>query len=252
MSFVRSLACVSAVLLGVWAGPARAADAPPIAVLRTLTYTVAYSAQTRNDEQTSGFLGGGTGAIAMGNAHVERNASTDDAGTLTVDVLAATADGGLVVDAAYTGKTSAQPKIRVAILRDGRLTFDPRLSLSVEAQHVLPMLARGFVADRDVSPGTSWSVPLAAPAKGETTYRVKRVDGAEATLAIDTTIDVPGVRGFSESETGMLVYHTDRLCPTAVDLTIHERHAPAPDQYATTNARLTASLAHDSFVKPGA
>lgn len=252
MPIHRSLPCASSVLLAVSLAPARAAEPPPIAVLRTLTYAVAYSAQTRSDEQTSGFRGGGAGAIATGNAHVERNASTDDAGTLTVEVLAATADGGLVVDAAYDGRTATQPKTRVAITREGRLSFDPRRSLSVEAEHLLPMLARGFVADRDVSPGTSWSVPLPAPAKGAATYSVKRVDGAAATLAVDTTIDVPGVRGFSESETGTLVYHTDRLCPTAVDLTIHERHAPAPDQYATTNARLTASLAHDSFVKPGA
>lgn len=249
MMLVRLPAWAFAVLLcALTSVSAHAAQTAALTPLRTLVYHVSYSAQTRNQEQTSGFLSGaGAGAIAYGNAQVDRRSTVDDDGTLTVDVIAATGDGGLVVDAAYAGTNSAQPKLRIAIMQDGRLVYDPRQALSVQAQRVLPLLARGLIAGRDVSPGASWSTPHAAPGKGTVSYNVRRTDGGAATLATDDSFTVPGTQGFSENDRGIVVYQTDRLCPASVDLSIHERHMPEPEQYASTEGRLTASLVRDSF-----
>jgi hypothetical protein len=209
---------------------------------------VKVSATSSNEEQTSGFFSR-TGATSMGNAAVERRETVSDDGTLSVDVVAATADGGLVTDVSFTGKNEEQPKVRVAIFADGRLSYDPRQQLSLAATHVLPLLARGLVAQRAVDPGEEWRSSAPAPMQGTTTYRVTALRGEDATLAIDGIFSAPGPRGFSEHRQGTLVYATDRLCPLRYDVTAISRHQPAPEQFVTRNERVTATLVSDSFAK---
>ncbi|HTJ27582.1 MAG TPA: hypothetical protein VMA36_15585 [Candidatus Limnocylindria bacterium] len=252
------LALLSFLALAGMVGAAPAAAPKP---LRTLVYAIAYATRARNEELTSGF----TGAVNMGNARggqrlpaaatagdatVDRQADVSDDGTLTINVIAATGDGGLVVDAAFAGKTTTQPTIRVAIFADGRLSYDPRDTLSAQAGRVLPLLARGIIANRDVSPGSSWStaVPF-AQARGSTLYRVVHVDGERAELAIERQMTVEGPRGFSEQDHGTATYATDRLCPLAFELDAYARHQPAPDQYVTESAHLSAKLISDTFSK---
>jgi hypothetical protein len=243
----RSIAVTAALVLG--SGALAAADAPK--PLRTLVYSVQYSSQSRNTEQTSGFSGSDSGpsGTSMGHGAVERNSNVSDDGTLTIDVVGASADAGLVVDAAYAGKTTAQPAIRVAIFPDGRLSIDPRHQLSPEAARVLPLLARGLVAGRDVSPGSAWKTDVAPPAKGSIAYRVSALEGQQATLVIDSDIKVPGPQGYDEQGHGTAKYATDLLCPLTYDLEAHSRHQPSADQYVTSNSHLTATLVSDSFAK---
>ena len=246
----RSLLAVAALVLTAIA-PVVGAEAPK--PIRTLVYAVAYAARTRNEEHTSGFTGkaGGPATISEGNAAVERVADVNDDGTLTIDVIAATPDGGLVVDATFAGKATNQPSIRVAIFPDGRLSYDPRAPLSVEATHVLPLLARGIIAGRDVSPGASWTTAVPSPsARGGTVYRVTHVEGDRADLAIESDITESGPRGFSERGRGTATYAMDRLCPVLYELQAQSRHQPTADQYVTATAHLTAKLVSDTFAKP--
>lgn len=245
----RSLLSVTALLFSAIA-PVVGAEAPKS--LRTLVYAIAYASHTRNEEHTSGFTGkvGGPANVAEGNAAVERIADVNDDGTLTIDVIAATRDGGLVVDSTFAGKTTNQPAIRVAIFPDGRLSYDPRSALSVEATHVLPLLARGVIAGRDVSPGSTWTTAVPYPAaKGATIYHVTHVDGERAELAIDSEITESGPRGFFERGHGVATYATDRLCPLLYDLQAQSRHQPTAEQYVTATAHLTARLVSDTFAK---
>jgi len=234
-------------VLALWlATVAAAADAPK--PLRTLVYSVQFSSQSRNSEQTSGFTGAGGGSSA-GHGAVERSSSASDEGTLTIDVIAASADNGLVVDAAFAGKTSAQSRIRVAILPDGRLSFDPHQQLLPEAARILPLLARGIVAGRDVSVGSAWTAAVQPPAKGSIAFRVTALEGPQATLTIDSEITVPGPQGFDEQDHVTTKYATDLLCPLTYTLETHSRHQPSPEQYVTSTARLTATLVSDTFAK---
>jgi hypothetical protein len=226
---------------------ASAADAPA-KPMRTLVYAVQLSTTTKNEEQTSGFTGGGGGS-SMGHGAVARTSEASDDGSLTIDVVGATPDLGLVVDAAFTGKNSRQSAIRVAIFPDGHLSFDPAKQLSVEAARILPLLARGLLNGRDVAPGTTWKTDAPEPAKGATTYRIIDVHGMQATIGIESDIKVPGPRGFDEQDQGKTTYATDRVCPVIVDLQARSRHSPSAEQYVTTSMHLTASLVSDSFAK---
>jgi hypothetical protein len=244
----RSIVAVVAIALGSTAF-AGAADAPK--PMRTLVYAIQFSAQTKNAEQTSGFTGTDSGppGTAVGHGVVERNSTASDDGTLTVDVVGISQDAGLVVDASFAGKISSHPPIRVAIFADGRLSFDPQKTLAAPAARLLPLLARGFVAGRDVSAGSTWKTEFAAPAKGSVTYRVSELNGEVATIVMDGDIRMTGPRGYDETDHGTTAYATDRLCPVRFDLTARSRHQASADQYVTENAHLTATLVSDTFAK---
>ncbi|MDQ6942197.1 MAG: hypothetical protein M3169_06735 [Candidatus Eremiobacteraeota bacterium] len=241
---------------------ASAAD-PPVAVsakpLRQLVYDVTYSARTTHEVKSSGFnggYGGGSGTpadsgngVGAGSGAVSQYMNGDDHGKLAIDVIAATLDGGLVVDASFTGSVNVQPKTRVAIFKDGRMSVDPAHPLAPETARVLPLIARGFIADRDVAAGSSWSTPAAAPAKGSTTYRVQSSDGHLARIAIEGVWSMPGATGFDESDQGTTTYATDIVSPVSYDLTARIHRQLGVDQSMTTSAHLTATLVSDTMAK---
>ena len=237
---------------------ASAADAPaPAKSLRHLVYDVSYSAHTTHEVKSSGFNGGYGGAappgegsgVAAGGGTASQYMNGDDRGKLTIDIVAATQDGGLVVDTSFAGSATVQPLTRVAIYIDGRLSADPAHPLSPEAARLLPLIARGFIANRDVSPGSSWSIPAPAPAKGSTTYRVQSSDGVRALIAIESVWSMPGPTGFDESDNGVTTYATDLVSPVSYDLTARIHRQLAIDQSMTTSAHVTATLVSDSFAK---
>ncbi len=223
MRSLLALAVVAALALPL---AASAADAPK--PLRELVYDVTYTAHTTHETKSSGFNGaygggpGGDASAPSGEGSEAHFMDGSDHGTLTLDVIAATADGGLVVDASFTGGTRVQPVTRVAVFSDGRLSADPAHPLCPEAIRVLPLIARGFVAGRDVSPGASWTTESSVPVRGSLTYRVTRLDGEQATIGIEGTF--AGAAG-QESDRGTTVYATDLVSPALARLGEHD--APA-------------------------
>jgi hypothetical protein len=242
---LAALGASAAFLTG--ASAAGAADA--LKPLRVLVYDVAYSSSTLRAEHTSGFTNGGTGSVAAGSGRVDRRFGSDDRGTLTVAVVAATPDGSLVVDASFVGKSITQPVIRVAILKDGSLSYDPKTQVSGQVLRLLPFLSRGLIAERDVNSGSTWSVQAFAPAAGATTYRVTAFDGTRATLEFDESITVKGASGFTESAQGKTVYATDLLSPISIDLHTIIRRDLSINLADTTDSRLSAAIVSDTFAK---
>ena len=241
----RLLAVTLAIGAVCTAAPAGAAD--PVKPLRVIVYDVSYASTTVRREKTSGF--DANGMSGGGSPFVEHRFSSDDAGALTISIVAATPDGGLVADCAFTGKNYTQPTVRVAIFKDGRLSFDPHASLVPEATALLPLLSRGLVADRTIDVASSWSVPAAQPATGETTYKVVSIDGARAKLGIQSAISVKAPPPFTESTTGEMVYTTDVLSPVSLDLHSTVRRTVNGDQSDTVDSYVTAKLRSDTFAK---
>jgi hypothetical protein len=139
--------------------------------------------------------------------------------------------------------------MRVAILKDGSLSYDPKTQLSGQAMVLLPFFSRGLIAERDVNPGSTWSVQAFAPAAGATTYRITAVDGMRATLEVDASITMKGGSGFTESVQGKTVYATDLLSPISIDLHTVIRRDLSIDLADTTDSRLSATMVSDTFAK---
>lgn len=244
---IRPFLALVATLL-ITAGSAAAADS--LKPLRTLVYNVSYSVTVIRREQTSGFGGsalGDSSSTATGHGEVENKLSSDEQGTLTVAVVAASADGGLVTDVSFVGKNTAQSTIRVAITLDGQLSYNPNTPLSAEAARVLPFLARGLLTNHQVAAGESWNVSATEPATGQATYRIVSVEGTHAVIGIDSSLSLRGPRGFDEHTQGTTTYATDVLSPISIDLTSTARHQLPPNQSDTTNSHLVATQVSDSF-----
>ena len=246
-------------IVAAFAVPVAAAAADqPIKPLRTLVYDVQSAAHSTYEKKTSGFngayganppMGGGAAGISAGNGTAGVGLDGSDSGRLTIDVIAATPDGGLVVDTAYAGTLSSQPKIRVALYPDGRLSAVPSKPRGPEARHILPLLARGFVANRDVSPGSSWTESAPPPAKGSTTYRVSGLDGDRATIALEGSISLPGVNGFDETDHGTTIYATNLISPVSYDITARIHRQVGVDESVTTDTHMKVTLVSDTFAK---
>lgn len=233
--FVRLTAAAAALLLAGASSVAQAADKP----LRTLAFDVGYSVSSSSERNENGITAGGGSGGAF---------NVDDAGTMTIDVVAVTADGGLVVDTSYAGKVTQQGPIRVAVYSDGRLGFDPKKGPCPQALYVLPMLARKLFGERDIEKGSTWSTKIDSPA-ATTTYRVTNVEDAIATLNVERDLTAGGSPGYHEHETGTLRYATDLLTPLRMDMFIHSRRETL-DRIETADTHLLATLKSDSFVKP--
>lgn len=252
---MRSLLALGILACIVVPASALAADSAP-RVLRALVFDVTYAAHSNHEKKTSGFngayaagapSGGSPGVSGSGTAAVGLDAT--DQGRLLVNVIAATADGGLVIDTNYAGKLSNQGWVRVALFTDGRVSADPAKTLDPSVAHVLPLLARSFIANRDVNPGSSWTISAPPPARGQTTYRVTALDGQNATLAVNGSLSVSGVSGFDEVDLGTATYATDMIVPLSLDLNSRIHRQIAIDESVTTTAHLVVTLVSDSFPK---
>ncbi len=241
----RTLALILAFFVGSSA-LAFAADAPK--PLRTLVYDVQYDWWTTRVERTSGFSANGN-AISEGSGQAKTDMQDSDNGKLTVDVIAATPDYGLVVDAAFAGHKNPQSVLRVAIFPDGRLSFDPSKKLSPEATALLPMLARLLIANRDLSVGGSWSVPATAPATGDATFKVLDMTGTLAKFSIASTLTTTGANGFSQQSDATMTYDTAKSDPIDYDLSVRVRRQVSADIDENDKSHLVAKLASDSFAK---
>jgi hypothetical protein len=166
----------------------------------------------------------------------------DEHGTLTIAIVAASADGGLIADVAFTGEAIDQPPMRVTVSPDGNLSYNttpnPIARLCPEVAWVVPLLARGFLANREIAVGKAWDVSYSSPwSQGTTWYRVDRIDGARAVIAITAYRRLRGgpmFSGVTERSEGTMTYATDLLSPISLDLD-------------SLFAHVSANLVHDSF-----
>ncbi len=232
--------CVSALIFAT-AGQALAADPAPKA-LRTLVYSVDYVGVSVRREQSAGF-----DATMGGHGITERNRDIDEHGKLTVAVIAASQDGGLVADVSYAGSSTMQDTVRVAIFSDGRLSYDPRTPLSIEAATLVPYLARGFAADHAIEAGQSWKTPEAPPATGTTTYTVASVNDPLADIGIVANVTLTGPSGFTEQSTGKSMYNVRVQCPQSLDLELITHREVSMNESDNTRVHYDAKLVSDTF-----
>jgi hypothetical protein len=222
---------------------ARAADPPKS--LRTLVYDVTWDSVTSTERRDSGIGGSATGKSSAAVA-------APDQGTLTIDVLAATADGGLVVDAAFAGKTFKGPPVRLGLAQDGSIVSNPGTQIAPEIRRLLPMLARGMTKDHDFTAGASWTTPVPPPNTGTITYKVRQVDGTFATFDLSYTSATATPPRVDETGQATVSYDTFHVCPTKYELQARARRTLSIDVTETSDYHLVARLTSDTLsgVKP--
>jgi hypothetical protein len=224
--------------------PARAADAPPpLKVLRHLSFDAIVDAKSVEEDKVSGF----DGTSASGTQSAPRAAGIRRS-TIVVDIVAATADGGLAADVSEKGDGISEPPMRVGITAKA-LLFDPRRPLSPEASTLLHYLARDFMAAGDIAAGSSWTEQNdAGGTTSRMTYRVAAVDADAKTvdLRITGASSAVGPNGFAATSEGTVTYDTASLVPLA--FTVATRSvARSMERTVTTTSTVSATLRDDSF-----
>ncbi|HTJ27234.1 MAG TPA: hypothetical protein VMA36_13825 [Candidatus Limnocylindria bacterium] len=216
------------------ATPTAPSAVPSAAPIRTLQYTVAVTVS-----QTRESAGNGNGRTLTAGGYEAK-------GTISVDVLAATLDGGLLVDTTENAAGRMEPKTIVSIGGDGRLSYDAKQQapLSDEQTALLRWLARTFYADRSTDPGTAWSVDLnSGPNKGVERYRV--ISNADGKVDLEYRLEANGSTPstYTLTRSGTIVYDTKLTVPVQVSYRgdQHDRGG------ATTTTSVAINLTADSF-----
>jgi hypothetical protein len=248
MRSVRFGLCAAIVAVAVVSSAGGAsADAPalaPLKVLRHLSFDVVVGLETRSEQRVSG-IGGPDSGIAADDASQTRK------GTISADVVAVTADGGIVVDISEDTDNRKAAVARVGI-QGNKLVFDANRDLTVEETDVLRFLSRGFVKDGEVAAGTMWTSDVKNGGGSETgRYTVTAVDADAKTIdvAIAVTMVVNGPNGFDGTTSGTLKYDLATLVPLA--FTLHTRQVTrGMGTVATIDTNVTSTLGADSFRKP--
>jgi hypothetical protein len=257
------LAAAAAVLLGV--APLGAGAIEPPRPLRTLTYAVDVKVVNTMDTPGGTVAGGGARPALVvkgrvigqsrgvtGSGDQRSGASLATKGSITVDVLRATDDAGLVVDVAEDAIDRVRPKVRVAIASDGALFYDPTNApqLSEEEIAVIHWLGRGFYGDHPTTIGTSWIVDQSA--NGHTDierYQVMASAASHVTLGYALEQRMTLGNGYNGTREGSLVYDIAMVVPVKATFESVARRQLG-ESYDTLRTSVQLTLTADTFATP--
>ncbi|MBV8601101.1 MAG: hypothetical protein JO359_05985 [Candidatus Eremiobacteraeota bacterium] len=229
------------------------ADTAALPSLRHLTYDVSYRTLLTSD--TANIVispprvrRGQSSTTVVNNApQITSEAVDKRAERIEIDVVAVTKDGGLVVDASVEGTERKAPKARIAILRDGSLSYDPKATVLEEERRLCALLRRdGF--DHELTAGAYWREPIEEKlAKGKVEYRVLRSAGSTAELEITSQVSFAGASPYDETSRTVTAYDSRLLAPQEATVRLRVRRQNAMTQVVTSDIEIHLVLAEDSF-----
>lgn len=257
----RAPALAFAALLGIAPLLASAAEAPR--PLRTLTYAVDLSVSESLDTPggniatqrvmvaVKGRPSGGAQRIQSGSAESHAGGRLSAQGLITVDVLEATDDAGLVVEIAENAPKRERPRVKIAVASDGTLFYDPSNyeKLSEEELAVVRWLGRNFYGDHPKEIGTAWTIDQSTNGHTDVErYRVLARDEQRVTLDYALEERTGAVGAFSGTRAGSLVYDTAMIVPVEATFQSVARRQLG-QSYNTVRTSVKLTLTADSFAK---
>jgi len=244
--------------------PARAGDVPK--PLRTLVYKVTLSVEMARHtgrsglssvapQRARGMAAGGAGAV-IPHGRIAGNEATTGAevsaeGAITVDVVAATEDGGLVADLAETAPGRTRAKVRFAVTSDGSVGYDPKAADDVSEEEIalVRWLARGFYVGHSRDVGATWTIDQSGNGQESAEhYRVLAAGDRRVTLDYAFEQKSGGADSFVSSRSGSLVYDTAFVVPVRAAYEGQTRRQ-LQAAYDETWTSVVLTLAADSFEK---
>jgi hypothetical protein len=236
------LASVLALACGTLPAFAATGGDTQIKPLRTLTYDLVMAIGNNREIRVDAIGTAGSGITNTG-------AALEAKGRITVDVIAVTADGGLVADVSENAESRSHARVRVAVAKGGAVSYDPRQAenVTVEEFALLGWLSRGFYAAPADPPGTTWDTDAGAQGvTGKNHYRVVSVDGDAVTLDCKTEERGSGANSFDMTRTGTVVYDMKLVAPRSANFQ-EINHTQRLGHYDTTNVSVSLKLASDTF-----
>jgi hypothetical protein len=258
-----------ALVLGFAASPrpVRAAVTvpPPLPSIRHLVFNFNVGiddlTETRIEGNAAGSRGGtegepGAGPATMAGSQVtagktnKQRADTSRKGQIIIDVVAATQDGGLVVDVSQDSVDKPEPVTRVAITQDGSLNYNPSAELTPEEAALLRLLARGVIGGVARAKGDTWDIPLTSSGYSEkTTYRVVAITAPSLEqIEADSAFEQTGIHAADGLTREKITFDPTVVVPLAATLSSHVNYKNLGSS-TTTNMTIQLDLVSDSFAK---
>lgn len=252
------------------AAPATARAADVGRPLRSLVYDVSVSiGLVRRGTRTP--VGASAGGAALGPsrksgvslgsapapAHGVRGVESGDGttvkaeGTIVVDVVAATGDGGLIADIAESAAARTRPKVRIVVAGDGTVLYAPQNAADVSEEEVTlaRWLARGFYRDRPREAGVTWTVDQSSDGLYSAEhYRVLSANDRKVTLNYELEQKSAKAEAFTQARTGEIVYDTGYVVPVQMTYEARTRRQLF-DVSDETRTAVVMKLTADSFVR---
>jgi hypothetical protein len=240
--------------------PSPAGAIEPSRPLRTLTFdctvSIADRRETPADTRSSHVVMVGRTSTVVestptGSGETKSSVAQDVRGSISVAVLSATDDAGLIVEVAENADQRTRPKVKIALGPDGSLFYDPTnaANLTEEEVALVRWLARGFYGDHPREPGTVWTVDQSTNGHVDVEhYRVLSRDRDRVTLNYALEEKAGGVTGYDATREGSLVYDTALVVPVKVTFQSSSRRQIGPTMN-TTRSTITLTLTADSFGK---
>lgn len=256
----RAPAFALAALLGTAPLLASAAEAPR--PLRSLTYAVDLHIIESLDTP-GGAIAPQRVAVAVkgraassprpqiGSAEAHTQGGMSAQGSITIDVLEATDDAGLVVEVAEDAPKRERPKVKVGIAADGTLFYDPANydKLTEEELAVVRWLGRNFYGDHPKEVGTAWTVDQSTNGRTDIErYRVLARDDARVTLDYALEERSASVGAYAGTRAGSIVYDTVMILPVKVSFESVSRRQIG-QSYDTLRTSIRMTLTADTFAK---
>jgi hypothetical protein len=260
--FRGAAACAAVMLLGIV--PLCVPAAETVRPLRTLTYAVELSIADQLETQTGGQsmsrppavvvkgrpVGSGRSTEVVGSGERRTGAAVATTGTITIDVLQATDDAGLIVAVTENATKRVRPKVTIGVASDGTLIYDPANAENVSDEEIaiLHWLGRGFYGDHPTDVGTAWAVDQST--KGNSTIERYRVLGTQpphrVTLSYALEANTSSSGGYTAVREGSLVYDRQMIVPVKVAFEgVARRHVG--QAYDTLRTSVQMTLTADSF-----
>ena len=239
-AFRFSLSFAAAVALT--AGAALADGAP----IRHLVYKFDVSFTTTATVHSSGLDGDGP---ASGTA--DYRMGSDDDGTITVDVLQAQPDGGLVMKIAEQARLrrSSPPTLCVVYGTGSVICDQSQHEMNEEEMTLLRLLGRNFVNPGVIDAKKHWQYKSSAQQGDETSdYTIDKTDGSIDDISYQRLLKVGGAQPFDATTEGSLTYNQALSMPVGVkEDTITYRNAGIGGNHDKIEQRIDLSLTADSM-----
>ena len=231
------------------------AGTPPTGTpLRHLVYTFTWGTANNTEVHTSG-MGDGSMATANGpptttgepSGISSFNASTNDKGTITVDVLREQPnDHGLVVTVSEQAQDNRSAATATCVVFGNTdVICDPNAKINYEELTLLRFLGSNFIDPNQIDAKQHWKV-------GETsgTYSVSAdytiASNANGVMKIDEDRVVSPTKTETSTINSTIGYDFNRQIPTAITEYAIERHERG-EQYTTVKTETVLSLQTDSL-----
>ncbi|GAC1653398.1 MAG: hypothetical protein NVS9B12_03400 [Vulcanimicrobiaceae bacterium] len=223
--------------------PAAAADPVTKAPIRHLVYTFSVGIQTSMTVHDSGIGSSGSGVT-------DYKGGLSDTGTITVDVIAESADGGLVVAVSEAARNSRTSKPATCAVYSWNLSTicSADAGLNDEEIAIVRLVGRNFVSTAMTGPSSHWQVPGNVPDGSETNdFTVTGSQNGVLSISEQRVDKVRGASSFDATTNGTIAYNVAMTVPTALHELNIKRFIGGPNGQNTVQTYIDLKLTTDSM-----